>query len=181
MSAVDAGLATVTFGSAVWGSVRFFKTEDSRGRRGRVGISLAGGACMALGIVSLARSSDGSMDTIQGLSRTLFVAALLLFWWTWWVTRRDVMQFAFSGMAPRALQTLGPYRHVRHPYYCSYLLGWIGLLAGAPSGWTLAALALMGGIYHAAARVEENAILSSDLAPSYRAYMARTGRFLPRW
>src|SRR5262245_51715808 len=55
---------------------------------------------------------------------SLYVAALLLFWWTWSTNRGRPLTAVFSPDRPGHLVTSGPYRLVRHPFYCSYLLMW---------------------------------------------------------
>lgn len=76
------------------------------------------------------------------------------------------------------LRTTGAYAWVRHPIYSALLLGGAGivLLAGRPSRiavW-LALLALLWG----KSRFEERAL--AERFPGYRAYAARTPRFVPR-
>jgi protein-S-isoprenylcysteine O-methyltransferase Ste14 len=75
----------------------------------------------------------------------------------------------------------GPYRHIRHPVYTAILLVATGgtlFFLSLPLG--LLALLLLG-LANYRARLEE-ALLSSPegFGTTYREYMARTGRFLPR-
>jgi protein-S-isoprenylcysteine O-methyltransferase Ste14 len=78
------------------------------------------------------------------------------------------------------LVTRGPYRWVRHPFY-----GSVALLMVAPA--LLAAnwfLLLMGIVVIALLVIrtrKEEELLVARFGDSYRAYMARTGRFLPRF
>ncbi len=77
------------------------------------------------------------------------------------------------------LVTSGPYRWIRHPIYTSYfglLLSLFLLTANWFIGLALLALSIL-----LASRVEgEEALLLERFGDEYRAYMRRTGRFLPR-
>ena len=74
----------------------------------------------------------------------------------------------------------GPYRWVRHPFYVAVLLAVIGN-ALAAANWFL----LLGGISVFLLMVirtkTEEAKLLERFGDQYRAYMARTGRFLPKF
>ena len=77
------------------------------------------------------------------------------------------------------LVTNGPYRWVRHPFYDSIAL-WFTAVSLAAANWFLlaggsATLALL--VIRTAAEEER---LVARFGESYRAYMNRTGRFLPR-
>lgn len=180
MNPVDLSLAVASFGSAIWGALRFFRTEDSGARTGRRLVSIVVGTCMIAGVFLLATTPGIPSALWRVVSRVAFVAAVCLFWWTWWATRRDIMQFAFSSAVPNIVRMSGPYRFIRHPYYSSYLLAWIGLAIALPGVVTLAILCVMVSIYVIAARSEEAIILGSASGTSYRAYMQRTGQFMPR-
>jgi len=74
----------------------------------------------------------------------------------------------------------GPYRYIRHPAYTGSLitLAGLGLALGS---WVAALLMLVifRVVYAYRVKVEE-AFLLSSLGEEYRAYMERTGRFVPR-
>ena len=75
----------------------------------------------------------------------------------------------------------GPYRFVRHPIYTAIVMIAAGqslLFLSLPVA-LLAALLLVLAVYRA--RLEEALLGSSaPLGAAYAAYIARTGRFLPR-
>jgi protein-S-isoprenylcysteine O-methyltransferase Ste14 len=79
------------------------------------------------------------------------------------------------------LVVTGPYRTVRHPMYTALLLLWGGL-AILSANWfiLLQVLAGVSGIIRVRAPLEE-AMMLEVFGDSYREYMKRTGRFLPRW
>jgi protein-S-isoprenylcysteine O-methyltransferase Ste14 len=84
------------------------------------------------------------------------------------VTRREHM-----------LVTHGPYRWVRHPFYDVVLLAIISMSL-LTANWLLALLGLMAfTLIVIRTRIEEEKLVER-FGDEYRAYMGRTGRFLPR-
>lgn len=80
-----------------------------------------------------------------------------------------------------ALVTHGPYRYVRHPMYTSFFCTALGFSL-LTANW-LVAIALVGSVtlmYTARVDDEEGMMLEA-FGDAYRAYMARTGRLLPRF
>lgn len=110
----------------------------------------------------------------------VLAAALALFLWAAWTNRRRKLALAFGGQLPAHLQTGGPYRLVRHPFYASYLLAFAGGAVAAWTPWLLPALAAGAITYARAARAEEASFLATPLAEAYRAYARRVGMFVPR-
>lgn len=82
---------------------------------------------------------------------------------------------------PAQIVTVLAYRHIRHPLYLAFSLAFFGATTAIPSVPML--LVSISGILamNITARLEEQHLLESAHGPQYRAYMARTGRLLPRW
>jgi protein-S-isoprenylcysteine O-methyltransferase Ste14 len=81
----------------------------------------------------------------------------------------------------RELCTSGPYGVIRHPLYAgSFVLGLGGLLTMRCSWLVLVYLLGFGAIYTMTMLVEEDK-LARRFPAEYPGYMARTGRWLPRW
>jgi len=79
-----------------------------------------------------------------------------------------------------SLVTTGPYRYVRHPFY---LAGIVSNLGGSlmTANWFLLLLGLVPlGFLVVRTRIEEEKLIDR-FGDDYRDYMARTGRFLPRF
>lgn len=110
---------------------------------------------------------------IEALSIALFVAAIR-------ASRRAKLRFAFDPTHPHGLVDSGPYRFVRHPFYVSYLLFWIGWSVAVWSPWVIVIPIVFLGLYFAAARMEERNFAASPLASEYDAYKRRVGFFVPR-
>ncbi len=73
----------------------------------------------------------------------------------------------------------GPYRHVRHPIYLSYLLQMIGLACAYGSVLVFCLVAAHLAVTVWRARLEEARL--SQHSPAYREYMGRTGFLFPKW
>jgi protein-S-isoprenylcysteine O-methyltransferase Ste14 len=109
-----------------------------------------------------------------------FGFSLALFWWTVKTTRQQRLTIAFTPDLPIFIHTKGPYALVRHPFYLSYLIFWIGtaLCGKGIFPWTMPIV--MAGLYIAAARAEEQKFAISSLNETYKAYREQTGMILPK-
>ena len=110
----------------------------------------------------------------------LQLASLWLFWRTIIASRAARLRLAFDPALPGGVVTRGPYGIVRHPFYTSYLLFWLGWSIAAWSIWALPPLLVMLAIYILAARGEEAKFARSSLAAEYQAYREQVGMFWPR-
>ena len=77
------------------------------------------------------------------------------------------------------LVTTGPYRWVRHPFYGAVTLSMLANSLAAANWFLLATGALLLTMIVIRTRTEEKHLLAR-FGDAYRAYMDRTGRFLPR-
>jgi protein-S-isoprenylcysteine O-methyltransferase Ste14 len=114
--------------------------------------------------------------TLLGLG--LFAASFGMFWWSIASTRTDRPQLAYARAFPHVLQTSGPYRLVRHPFYASYIVFWLATALTAGDLQWLAAFALTTW-YVLIARHEERRFDASPLEDAYNAYRERTGMLCP--
>lgn len=110
----------------------------------------------------------------------LQIASNALFWWAIAASKRARLRFAFDPEGPRGLVTEGPYAHVRHPFYTSYLMFWSGWAIATGAVLSALPVVLFGVIYVMAARAEERLFLGSDMAGDYARYRGRTGFLVPR-
>lgn len=80
---------------------------------------------------------------------------------------------------PTRLTTGGAYARIRHPFYAAFLLLLLSCVFAFPHPLTVAAwLAGTAQLRRTAVR-EERRILASRHGEGYRAYMRKTGRFVP--
>ena len=77
------------------------------------------------------------------------------------------------------LVTHGPYRWIRHPFYVAVLLAILANSLAAANWFVLATGAVTFGLLKFRLGKEE-ALLVERFGDEYRAYMARTNRFIPR-
>lgn len=108
------------------------------------------------------------------------LASAALFWWAIVISRKARLRFAFDADNPDSLVTDGPYFYVRHPFYASYIIFWIGWGIATWSIWAVVPVAGIVAIYTIAALDEERKFSRTALAGAYEAYRARTGLFWPR-
>jgi protein-S-isoprenylcysteine O-methyltransferase Ste14 len=78
------------------------------------------------------------------------------------------------------LVTNGPYRWVRHPFYDSVAL-WFASMSLAASNWFLLAGGVVTLVLLVIRTAAEEERLVLRFGESYRSYMNRTGRFVPRF
>lgn len=129
-----------------------------------------------LGILWLERQPIGAK--LAGFA--LEIASLMLFWWAITASRAAKLRFAFDADNPDSLVTEGPYWYVRHPFYTSYAIFWVGWGVATCSIWAVVPVAGLIAIYMVAALGEERKFSTTTLAGSYDAYRRRTGFFWPR-
>lgn len=110
----------------------------------------------------------------------LQLGAGALFAWAIAASRAAALDYAFTSEKPRGLVETGPYRHIRHPFYASYILFWTGWTLATWSLYALAPLAILTTLYTLAARAEERKFAATPMAGAYAAYKQRTGFFWPR-
>ena len=84
------------------------------------------------------------------------------------VTRKD-----------HTLVTGGPYRFVRHPFYCAAILGVLANSTVA-ANWFLLSTGVLGLLVIVFRTNKEEENLIARFGDDYRSYMERTGRFFPR-
>lgn len=113
---------------------------------------------------------------MQGGGVVLIILATLLNGWS----RAHLREFYAERpevQTHHEVITSGPYAFVRHPIYDAFFLYVIGLFMVNPSVPTLGFLFL--GISFVWVARQDEAVLLANL-PTYQAYMAKTGRFIPR-
>ena len=166
-----------TYASYVWAGAAFFKQEK---KNQKIAIT------KVLGLIFITSNLYFVFEQGSVATNAQFFAALALlflsnafFWWAAKVNREKPLNFAFHSSKSKHLITSGPYSLVRHPFYLSYLLGWLAAVVFAPSIATLLSVMLMGCIYVFAMKGEEAQFLASELSEAYRAYMKQTKRILP--
>jgi protein-S-isoprenylcysteine O-methyltransferase Ste14 len=108
----------------------------------------------------------------------LGVVGALLVAWTFHTLGRNLTDTVVTRRE-HTLVTSGPYRWVRHPFYCAFVLLVIAN-ALAAANWFLFATGAAAFILLVVRTRREEENLVRRFGDAYRQYMARTGRFFPR-
>jgi len=163
--------------SFVWGMRKFFvqPAGNTTGMRiiGALGLLFGALHFMAIFLTNSITGQRGS------LAAFLYLCSLGLFWWAIRTNSSARLSAAFSPDVPVHLVESGPYRFMRHPFYCSYLLAWLAGTIATARWWLLPTVAVMVIIYWKAARGEEEKFSRSSLAAEYQKYRERTACLLP--
>ena len=167
-----------SFGSFTWGVRKFFVKPEKL----TLGVRLTLGAGTLFSVLHLLTILFWStlLPVPVLIAALLYIASLAIFWWAIRANHVKPLAACFSDAEAVHLVQHGPYRFVRHPFYCSYLLAWIAGAVGTLNIWLAFTAAIMFVLYLTAAINEENKFAASSLAETYAAYRAATGRFFPK-
>jgi protein-S-isoprenylcysteine O-methyltransferase Ste14 len=172
-----AALLIACLGSFRWGMLKFF-SQPAGATTGMKVISICGAASALLHLAAIVLTP--AIPASQALAGALvYLCALGLFWWAISTNSRRPLSAAFSPDSPEHLVERGPYRLIRHPFYCSYLLAWGAGIVATGRLWLIPTFAVMLLIYLRAARLEEAKFTRSELAGRYARYRSRTGQLFP--
>lgn len=107
--------------------------------------------------------------------------ALLSVLSTWWIFRTLGLNITRTSKTrdTATLVTTGPYRFVRHPFYMNLAIAF-GSLSLVTQSWWFGAWIVPGLLLLAIRTRQEEANLEARFGDAWRAYAARTGRFVPR-
>ena len=110
----------------------------------------------------------------------IFATSLVLFLWAAKTTRSARLKLAFDPEAPGFVVQSGPYHYIRHPFYASYILFWLGCTVATVHPLMLIFLAGFGAINLIAALREERAFAASPFAEEYLHYRKTAGLLWPK-
>lgn len=116
----------------------------------------------------------------QALGASVMLASAALFAWAIRASRRADLRFIYDREHPSSIIEEGPYRLVRHPFYVSYVLFWLGWAVATWSIVSAVPVIALTWLYVRAARLEEMSFAMSPMAGSYAGYQQRVGFFVPR-
>jgi protein-S-isoprenylcysteine O-methyltransferase Ste14 len=171
-------ISIVCFCSFLWTLYGRVFNAPGAARRAPAVIRLLGPPFVAAHVVVLMRGQTGYGSALIGA--LMYTTSLLLFWSCASNRGAPRLSLVFSGEMPDHLRCDGPYRYVRHPFYCSYCLAWFSGAIASRSRWLFLSALSTATVYGIAARLEEDAFAASAMAPQYAVYRARTGMFFPR-
>ena len=142
-------------------------------------IILVGGAVGAIG----APAFDGGLvaTALQILAVPISVLSIALIAMTVGVHRIPLALWHQDNDDAVELITFGPYAHVRHPFYTSFILAMIASLLAFPHVAVFALLVYTFAALDITARREEKNLSASEFGADYLAYIGVSGRFFPRF
>ena len=105
--------------------------------------------------------------------------SVFLFGWCVGTSGKRNLSLAFSPNCSPRLMTEGPYSVVRHPFYTSYMIYWIGNAIIATSIFTIGAAVILGILYLYTSRREDE-FLAERFAGEFSQWRANTGAFFPK-
>jgi protein-S-isoprenylcysteine O-methyltransferase Ste14 len=116
-------------------------------------------------------------DWARWLAAAVAAGMVPVFYWIFISIGRNISPTATARHGAQ-LVTHGPYRWVRHPLYTAGTIVWLALMAVTTLWWLAFAIpALVVLLWRTS---KEEAKLIEAFGDAYRAYMQRTGRFLPK-
>jgi len=115
---------------------------------------------------------------LRWLGAAVTITCIPLLYWVFHSLGKNITDTVVTR-TEHTLVTKGPYRWVRHPFYTTVILSWIGLSLLLAS-WLFPVLMAVFVLYLILRTPMEEANLSKRFGEDYRAYMQRTGSFLPR-
>jgi protein-S-isoprenylcysteine O-methyltransferase Ste14 len=142
-------------------------------------------ACPAFLLVALATDlgplvPDNWTETLQTISVPFGAASIALIFMTLGTHRIPLALWHQDNDAPQHIVTYGAYSRIRHPFYTSFLLAFLGTFAYFPHWVTLFALGYGFVILNVTAAREEQRLSTSEFGAEYQQYVTHTGRFFPR-
>ena len=147
-------------------------------------LRLAGIACMGALVAFMinpawmAWASVNVPEWLRWAGVALGACAAALLFWTLSNLGRNLTDTVVTRQA-HTLVSSGPYRYVRHPFYDAVALSLLANALTAANWFLLAAGGLVVALLVIRTPIEERHLLAHFGEP-YRAYLDRTGRFLPK-
>jgi protein-S-isoprenylcysteine O-methyltransferase Ste14 len=173
-------LFVVCFGGFTWALQGGLFRKTEKAGFGIVLTRVAGLVFMLLHLLALFNNLRVTPTWLAWFGLLFYLAALWLFWQAVVLTRHQPLALAFSQEAPKKLLRGGVYRFIRHPFYTSYILGWLAGVLATSQLWLLVSVVVMTAIYVRAAGQEEALFLHSNWAQDYTNYKSTVGMFFPK-
>lgn len=118
---------------------------------------------------------------LEAICAALCVLSVALMSYTLGTHRRRLSLWHQTNDAPEEIVTYGAYKHIRHPFYASFLLVLMATVVLCPGVWSGALLFYGWSILNYTAAREERNLSRSVFGDKYREYIGRSGRFIPKF
>lgn len=163
--------------SLTWARARFFRISAHQSRMISLAYDPVATAHILLTLLGFYRQAADLTPGAALISSALYGLSLGMFWHTLKAVRP--LSYAL-GPATGTILRAGGFAWVRHPFYVSYSLAWLGSALLLDSLWLWLTLGYLLGFYSLAAYFEEKSLRSGELSQEYSQYQSETGMFFPR-
>lgn len=170
--------ALFNFGSFIWAAFTFFEFRDPPTPQVKVLSALTLASQFAILVATLI--GQVKWDTYFFVGASIILLSAYLFWWCIRINAEKKLTAAYDSNSPEHLMKQGPYAVIRHPFYTSYMLTYIGGFIGAKVLWAIIPVAIPMMVYFHASKFEEEKFNDSALSKDYLAYKKVAGRFWPK-
>ena len=117
----------------------------------------------------------------QLVAPVLLLLSILLFWSAVISAKGQIFDFLGSNSAPSKVINSGIFGRIRHPFYSSYIISWLGCALSTTNITAIIIFIVAVTIYVISARREERLMLGSELSDEYINYQKNTGMFIPKF
>lgn len=124
---------------------------------------------------------DGTLNVLATLAVPIFATSIGLISFALGTHKIPIALWHQENDAPKSIVTYGAYSRIRHPFYASFLLAFLGAFIYCPQAGTLALFVYICCMLNYTAGREETRLSQSEFGEEYKRYMQTTGRFLPRF
>jgi protein-S-isoprenylcysteine O-methyltransferase Ste14 len=170
------GLSILVIGQYAWSMRAHFHSSATTASAILISFAVIATALFFLGIIWL----EPQPDSAKIVGFFIEIASVALFWWAISASRKARLHFAFATENPHSLVNGGPFQYLRHPFYTSYIIFWIGWGLATWSIWALIPVAGLAAMYTMAALDEEKKFARTELGSEYDRYRRSAGFFWPR-
>jgi len=174
-------LLGINFLSFILGALFIFNKPQNPGWKLKL-MSLSTILLMIGQIAGVYFSPNLSIPSAIGGVPIILLGSILFFWTANKTTQSTAQKLSpiYSEKQTTIILTQGPFRYIRHPFYTSYMLSFLGGAIAANTSWAILICIPIGLIYGFAARTEEAQLVQGPKGNEYLAYKKKTGKFFPR-
>lgn len=113
---------------------------------------------------------------ICSLTIGLVLSSLTLFWWAIKENPNRSLEFALTSTKEKSVISSGPFKYVRHPFYCAYMITWLSYALYAQTTISFVISFSMVLLFIYAAWSEEREFSFNE---QYQEYKSQVGMFIP--
>ncbi|MBL7543265.1 MAG: isoprenylcysteine carboxylmethyltransferase family protein [Bdellovibrionaceae bacterium] len=170
-----------------YSSLKIFKTTKELNRKHRIFFKLLTIGLWNYSLITLAFMSPdlwGQTRINLQLKEIFLISFMLLislslFWYAKRTIENVKFDVIFSKKTPEVIVMEGPYRLIRHPFYTSYIVTYLGLILLNYNFLVSLVAGVLVVDYVFAALNEEKKFLTSSFSKEYKSYQSKTKMFFP--